>query len=71
MNPIFNLVITMNKLTGPDVQPRDPLVADIFNTLDDTLKEAFLERASIIEFDSNLPRAHAECLAMICILTRR
>ena len=70
MNPIFNLVITMNKLTGPDVQTIDPLVADIFNTLDDTLKEAFLERASIIEFDSNLPRAHAECLAMICILTR-
>ena len=71
MNPIFNLVITMNKLTGPDVQPIDPLVADIFKTLDDNLKEAFLERASIIEFDSNLPRAHAECLAMICILNRR
>ena len=71
MNPIFNLVITMNKLTGPDVQPRDQLVAEIFNTLADTLKETFLERASIIEFDSNLPRAHAECLAMICILTLR
>ena len=54
-----------------DVQPIDPFVADIFNTLDDTLKEAFLERAFIIEFDSNLPRAHAECLALICILTRR
>jgi hypothetical protein len=54
-----------------DVQPRDPLVAEIFNTLDDNLKEAFLERASIIEFDSNLPRAHAECLALLCVLTRR
>ncbi len=61
----------MNKLTGPDVQPIDPLVADIFNTLTQDRKEAFLERASIIEFDSNLPRAHAECLAMICILNRR
>ena len=54
-----------------DVQPNDPLVAEIFNTLDDNLKEAFLERASIIEFDSNLPRAHAECLALLCVLTRR
>ena len=61
----------MTKPSDHDVQPIDPLVADIFNTLDDTLKEAFLERASIIEFDSNLSRAHAECLAMICILTRR
>ncbi len=54
-----------------DVLPGDPLVAEIFNTLDDNLKEAFLERASIIEFDSNLPRAHAECLALLCLLTRR
>ena len=61
----------MNKSAHYALHPRDPLVAEIFNTLDDTLKEAFLERASIIEFDSNLPRAHAECLAMICILNRR
>ena len=61
----------MTKLSDHDVQPIDPLVAEMFDTLDDILKEAFLERASIIEFDSNLPRAHAECLAMICILTRR
>ena len=54
-----------------DVHPGDPLVAEIFNTLDHNLKEAFLERASIIEFDSNLPRAHAECLALLCLLTRR
>jgi hypothetical protein len=53
-----------------DVQPSDPLVAEIFNTLDDNLKAAFLERASIIEFDSNLPRAHAECLALLCLLTQ-
>ena len=61
----------MTKLSDHDVQPIDPLVAEMFDTLDDILKEAFLERASIIEFDSNLPRAHAECLALICILTRR
>ena len=61
----------MTKPSDHDVQPIDPLVAEIFDTLDDNLKEAFLERASIIEFDSNLSRAHAECLAMICILNRR
>ena len=54
-----------------DVQLSDPLVTEIFNTLDDNQKETFLERASIIEFDSNLPRAHAECLALLCVLTRR
>ena len=61
----------MTKPSDHDVQPIDPLVAEMFDTLDDNLKEAFLERASIIEFDSNLSRAHAECLAMICILNRR
>ena len=61
----------MTKPSDHDVQPSDPLVAEMFDTLDDNLKEAFLERASIIEFDSNLPRAHAECLALLCFLTRR
>jgi hypothetical protein len=61
----------MSKPSDHDVHPIDPLVAEIFNTLTQDRKEAFLERASIIEFDSNLPRAHAECLAMICILNRR
>ena len=61
----------MNKSAHYALPPRDPLVAEIFNTLTQDRKEAFLERASIIEFDSNLPRAHAECLAMICILNRR
>jgi hypothetical protein len=61
----------MTKPSDSDVQPIDPVVAEMFDTLDDNLKEVFLERASIIEFDSNLPRAHAECLAMICILNRR
>ena len=61
----------MNKSAHYALPPRDPLVAEIFNTLTQDRKDAFLERASIIEFDSNLPRAHAECLAMICTLTRR
>jgi hypothetical protein len=70
---IYDYILETNMTTPSDheIQLRDPLVAEIFNTLDDNLKEAFLERASIIEFDSNLPRAHAECLALLCVLTRR
>ena len=48
--------------------PLDPLVADIVNKLDDDLRESFEERAGIIEFDAGLPRAHAECLALLGIL---
>lgn len=48
--------------------PLDPLVADLVSKLDDNLREAFEERAGIIEFDANLPRAHAECLALLNLL---
>jgi len=48
--------------------PLDPLVADAVSKLDDNLREAFEERAGIIEFDAGLPRAHAECLALLGIL---
>lgn len=49
-------------------KPLDPLVADLVDRLDDNLREAFEERAGIIEFDANLPRAHAECLALLNVL---
>ena len=48
--------------------PIDPLVADLVNRLDDTLREAYEERAGIIEFEANLPREHAECLALLNVL---
>ncbi|MGJ0484806.1 MAG: hypothetical protein ACR65R_09760 [Methylomicrobium sp.] len=50
--------------------PLDPLVAEIVNLLDPDLREDFEERAGIIEFDANLPRAHAECLALLNVLLR-
>jgi hypothetical protein len=50
--------------------PLDPLVAEIVNRLDADLREDFEERAGIIEFDANLPRAHAECLALLNVLLR-
>ena len=48
----------------------DQLVADIVNQLDADLREDFDERAGIMEFDAGLPRAHAECLALIDLLRR-
>jgi hypothetical protein len=50
--------------------PLDPLVAEIVNQLEPDLREDFEERAGIIEFDANLPRAHAECLELLTLLLR-
>jgi hypothetical protein len=50
--------------------PLDPLVAEVVSQLDANLREDFEERAGIIEFDANLPRAHAECLALLNVLLR-
>ncbi|SFM74357.1 hypothetical protein [Nitrosomonas communis] len=50
--------------------PLNPLVADIVSTLDPNLREDFEERAAIMEFEANMERAHAECLALIDLLRR-
>lgn len=50
-------------------QPTFP-VADLVQLLDPASREAFEERAAIIEFDANQPRDHAECLALIEQLRR-
>ncbi len=50
--------------------PLDPLVADMVNGLDDDLREEFEERAGIVEFDAGKNRAHAECLALLDLLSR-
>ena len=49
-------------------RPIDPLVAEIVDQLDEDLREEFEERAGIVEFDGNLGRAHAECLALLILL---
>lgn len=48
--------------------PLNPLVADIVSTLGPSLREDFEERAAIMEFEANLDRAHAECLALLHLL---
>jgi len=50
--------------------PIDPLVADVVAKLSPSLREEFEERAGIVEFDGKLPRAHAECLALLDVLLR-
>lgn len=50
--------------------PLNPLVADIVVKLDPSLREDFEERAAIMEYEANLERAHAECLALIDLLRR-
>jgi len=50
--------------------PIDPIVAEIVELLDENLREAFEERAAIIEYEAGKARAHAECLALLMILRR-
>ena len=50
--------------------PINALVADMVEMFDDRLREDFNERAAIMEFDAELPRAHAECLALLDVLRR-
>ena len=53
-----------------DIHPIDPLISEIYDTLNDTLKEEFHERAAIIEFESNIPRDNAERQAMDAVLAK-
>ena len=50
--------------------PLNPLVAEMVAKLNANLRENYVERASIMEFDGNLPRDHAECLALLDVLSR-
>jgi hypothetical protein len=60
----------MNITINHNIQPIDPLVSEAYETLTVDLKEEFHERAAIIEFDSNIPRDHAERLAMDAVLAK-
>ena len=50
--------------------PIDALVAEMVVLLDAALRDDFEERAGIIEFEAQVPRAHAECLALLDVLRR-
>jgi hypothetical protein len=50
--------------------PKDAIVIEMAERLDADDREAFEERAAIIEYDGQLPCAHAECLALLEVLRR-
>lgn len=52
------------------VSPTDPLVAELVERLDANQREAWEERAGIMQFDGQFPRSHAECLALLDLLRR-
>ena len=62
--------IPMITTINHNIHPIDPLVSEVYETLNDTLKEEFHERAAIIEFESNIPREHAERLAMDAVVSK-
>lgn len=50
--------------------PMEPLVAHLVDQLDASDREDFEERAAIMEFEAMHSRDHAECLAMLDVLSR-
>ena len=66
----FFYVHVMETAMPKPTPPLDALVADMVNLLDDNQREEFEERAGIIEFEAKVPRAHAECLALLAVLRR-
>jgi hypothetical protein len=54
----------------PYVTPTDLLVAELADRLDPNQREAFEERAAIMQFEGQLQRGHAEVLAMLDVLRR-
>ena len=52
------------------ITPQDALVADLITRLDTEQREDFEERAGIIEFEAQVSRGHAECLALLDVLRR-
>jgi hypothetical protein len=48
----------------------NPIIASMSEKLDSNLYEAFEERAAIMEYEGNLPRDQAECLALLGLLIK-
>ena len=46
----------------------DPIVSEFVNLLDANLREAWEERAAILEFDAGITRDLAEALALLLLI---
>lgn len=53
------------------LQPLDPEVAKAVAQLDESARDAFEERAAILEFDAGLPRIDAERQALALVQAQR
>lgn len=45
-----------------------PIVADFAALLDENLREAWEERAAVMQFDAGIPRDLAEALALLLVI---
>jgi hypothetical protein len=50
------------------MRPLEPIVDAIFARLNDDLREAFEERAGIMQFEAGKPRELAEALALLDVI---
>ncbi len=48
----------------------DPIVSDLVALLDEDLREAYEERAAIMNFDGGVDRELAEALALLQVIAR-
>lgn len=45
-------------------------IVEMLERLEPDLREDFEERAAIMQYDGNMPRDHAECMALLCVLRK-
>ncbi|UCV07205.1 hypothetical protein [Dechloromonas denitrificans] len=51
-------------------EPRNEIVAHLLRLFDERQREAYEERAGILEFNAGLSRDHAECMAILDVIRR-
>lgn len=55
-------------MTSKFVVPQHPIIADLLSRLNESQREAYEERAGILEHDAGLDRALAEALALLDLM---
>ena len=56
--------------TSKEKPVTDPIVSDLVALLDEDLREAYEERAAIMEFDGGVDRELAEALSLLQVIAR-
>ncbi len=50
------------------LKPIDPIVAELVDLLNPALRDAWAEKSAVVEYDAGKSRAHAEAIALLCII---